>query len=155
MKHFIPSQTISYDEAMIKCFGRRSCPQAIRNELIWFGYKVWCQNNSDEYLVAFDMYQSKTYQGNEKTAQKLGKAPATVKHLFGKYGVKHNYPYHVFMDNLSTIVPLLEELEMNGYLGTGAVRVNRLGKSFTLADAATFKHLNRRSMRSVQTILLH
>ena len=27
--------------------------------------------------------------------QKLGKAPATVMHLFGKYGVKHDYLYHV------------------------------------------------------------
>ena len=40
IQHFIPSQTISRDEAMIQYFGRHSGKQAIRNKPIRFGYKV-------------------------------------------------------------------------------------------------------------------
>ena len=97
-------------------------------------------NSPDEYLVAFNLYQE-----NEETEQNLAKAPATVRDLFAKYGVKYNYPYHVFMQNLFTTVPLLEELELNGYHGTETVKVNRLGKSCPLADTGAFKHLDKGS----------
>ena len=40
MLHFVPSQHISHDEAMVEYFGKHSCKQAIRNKPIRFGYKV-------------------------------------------------------------------------------------------------------------------
>ena len=85
--------------------------------------------------------------------QKLGKASATMMHLLSKYENKKDYPYHVFMDNLFTTVPLLEVLDANGYHGPETVRVNQLGKSCLLADTADFKRTERGSMRSVQTII--
>ena len=111
---------------MIEYFGRHGCKQAIRNKPIRFGYKVWSQNTPNGYLIDFDVYQGKTYQGEEEIEQKLGKAPATVMHLLGKYKNEKDYPHHVFKDNLFTAVPLLEVLDANGYHGTGAARVNRL-----------------------------
>ena len=61
IQHFIPSQKISHDEAMIQYFGRHSCKQAIRNKPIQFGYKVCSQNTPNEYLITFDVYLGKTY----------------------------------------------------------------------------------------------
>ena len=114
---------------------------------------MWSQNTSNGYLIAFDVYQGKTYQGKEELEQKLGKAPATVMHLLSKYENKKDYPYHVFMDNFFTTVPLLEVLDANGYHGTGTVKVNWLGKSCPLAYTADFKRTERGSMKSVQTII--
>ena len=106
LEHFVPTQYLSHDEAMVEYFGRHSCKQAIRNKPIRFGYKVWCQNTPSGYLVAFDLYQGKTYQGNEELEANLGKAPATVLHLLSMYGSKKDYPYHIFMDNLFTTASL-------------------------------------------------
>ena len=55
------------------------------------------------------------------------------------------------MDNLFTTVPLLKEMDMNGCLASGTVRVNRPGVSCHLADISDFKRSERGSMRSVQT----
>ena len=55
------------------------------------------------------------------------------------------------MDNLFTTIPLLQELEQNGYHGTGNVRVNILGKSCPLAGTKSFKQSERGSIRSMQT----
>ena len=40
MLHFIPSQNMSHDEAMIEYFGKHSCKQAIWTRPICFSYKV-------------------------------------------------------------------------------------------------------------------
>lgn len=51
MEHFIPSQCISHDEAMVKYFGKHECKQSICNKPIRFGYKIWCQNTTSGSLV--------------------------------------------------------------------------------------------------------
>ena len=85
--------------------------------------------------------------------QKLGKALATLMHLFSKYKNKKDCPYHVYMDSIFTTAPLLEVFDVNGYHGTGTVRVNRLGKLCPSADTPNFKRTERGSMRSVRTII--
>ena len=84
---------------------------------------------------------------------KLGKAPATVMHVLGKYKEKSDLPYHIFTDSLFTTVPLLKKMDMNGYLASGIVRVNGLGMSCPLADISDFKRSKRGSMQSVQTTI--
>ena len=153
IQHVVPSQKISNDEAMMQCIGQYSCKQAIRNKPFRFGYKVWSQNTSNGYLITFDVYQGKTYQGDEEMELKLGKAPATVMHLLVKHKEKSDLPYHIFMDNLFTTVPLLKEMDMNGYLASGTVRVNMLRRSCSLANINDFKRSERGSMRSVQTTI--
>ena len=39
MLHFVPSQHISHDEAMVEYFGKHSCKLAIRNKQIRFAIK--------------------------------------------------------------------------------------------------------------------
>ena len=51
---------------MIEYLGRHGCKQCIRGKPIRFGYKVWCLNTSDGYLVSFDLYQGRTYEENEE-----------------------------------------------------------------------------------------
>lgn len=55
--HFVPSQNLNYDESMVKYFGKHSCKQFIRGKPIRFGYKIWCLNAPDGYLINFDFYQ--------------------------------------------------------------------------------------------------
>ena len=62
-------QNFSHDEAMIEYFGRHSCKQALHKP-IRFGYKLWSQNTPSGYLILFDVYQGKSYQGNEEMEQK-------------------------------------------------------------------------------------
>lgn len=133
MLHFIPTQNVSHDEAMIEYFGKHGCKQAIRNKPIRFGYKVWCQNASNGYCVAFDLYQGKTYKGNPEEERLYGKCAATVLHLLDQYSSdKKDLPYHLFFDNLFTTLPLLVELRKRGYNGTGTIRANRLGNECPL-----------------------
>ena len=61
----MPQENVSHDESMIEYFGKHGCKQAIRNKPIRFWYKVWCQNTVSGFLFAFDLYQGKTYKGNE------------------------------------------------------------------------------------------
>ncbi|XP_068240926.1 piggyBac transposable element-derived protein 3-like [Palaemon carinicauda] len=130
MDHFIPSQNISHDEAIVKYFGKHSCKQSVRNKPIRFGYKVWRQNTPSGYLLAFDPYQRKTYKGNEDIEKKFGKAASTVLYRLEDYSEDKKYlAYHFIFDNYFTSVPLLTELSGKGYNGTGTIRSNRLDKS--------------------------
>ncbi|CAI9715525.1 Hypothetical predicted protein [Octopus vulgaris] len=61
MEHFVPAPNISHDETMVEYFGKYSCKQSIRNKSIRFGYKIWCQNSSSGYLIAFDPYRRKIH----------------------------------------------------------------------------------------------
>lgn len=49
---FEPEQNLSYDESMVKYFGK----QFIRNNPNEFGYKIWCLCSSEKYLVNFDIH---------------------------------------------------------------------------------------------------
>ena len=148
LEHFVPTPYLFHDEAMVECFGRCSCKQAIRNKPMRFGHKVWCQNTPSGYLVVFDLDQGKTYQGNEELEANLGKAPARVLHA-----PKKDYPYHIFINNLFTTALLLEELKKGGYDGTGIMRSNRSGKDCPLSDTSSFKRSERGTMRSIQAVV--
>lgn len=138
MEHYVPERNISHDEAMVEYFGKHSCKQAIRNKPIRFGYKIWSQNTTEGYLIAFDPYQGKTHQGDEELESKYGKCSATVLNLLNMYSdEKRILPYHLFTDNLFTTLPLLQEIKTRGYDGTGTVRKNRIDKSCPILDANT------------------
>ena len=47
LKTFKPIQEISYDETMVKYYGRHGCEQFLRVKQIRFGYKVRALNNTD------------------------------------------------------------------------------------------------------------
>lgn len=144
MKHFIQTQNISHDEAMVKYFGKHGCKQAIRKWPIRFGYKIWCQNSPSGYLQAFDPYQGKTYRGNEEMEKVFGKAAYTVLHLLDEYDEsKKCQPYHVFFDNYFTTFPLLAELTKRGYSGTGTIRKDRVDETCPISSTAEMSKTER------------
>lgn len=153
MLHFVPNMNISHDEAMIEYFGKHGCKQAIRNKPVRFGYKAWCQNTPQGYLCSFDLYQGKTYEGNDDLEDLIGKCPSTVFHLLASYcEEKKVLPYHFFFDNLFTSFPLLKELVKHGYNGTGTLRSNRLEKSCPLKSVASMDKLERGCIDAVTGI---
>ena len=54
-----------YDEqlcsntSMIPCFGKHSTKQYIKGKLIKLGYKVWCLNTNNGYLIHCNRYSGK------------------------------------------------------------------------------------------------
>ena len=50
---------------MIEYYSKHKCKQCIRIKPIRFWYKAWCLNTDDGSLVTFDLYQGRTYDGNE------------------------------------------------------------------------------------------
>ena len=129
---------------MVEYFGKHGCKQAIRSKPVRFGYKVWCQNLPLGYLAAFDLYQGKTYHGNEEVEFSFGKSASSVLHLVSQYSIsKSSLPYHFYFDNLFTTFPLLKELKEKGYNGTGTIRANRIGKSCPLASNKSVEKKDR------------
>lgn len=76
LEHFVPSQNLNYDESMVKYFGKHSCKQFIRGKPIRFGYKIWCLNTPDGYLVNFDFYQGISPKRNVVYENLFGKCTA-------------------------------------------------------------------------------
>ena len=70
---------------------------------IRFGYKAWCLNTDDGYLVTLDLYQGRTYEGNELNGKVFGKCAATVlKNIDSLSEDKQSLPYNIYLDNLFT-----------------------------------------------------
>ena len=126
LEHFQPVKSLSHDEAMIEYYGKHGCKQCIRMKPIRFGYKVWCLNTDDGYLVTFDLYQGLTYEGNELNEKVFGKCAATVlKNIDSLSEDKRSLPYNIYFDNLFTSFQLLRELKDRKYGATGTIRANR------------------------------
>ncbi|KAF2892692.1 hypothetical protein ILUMI_13482 [Ignelater luminosus] len=67
-----PQKHISFDESMIEYFGKHDCKQCIRNKPIRFGFKAWCMNTPEGYLIRFDIYQGKSPNGNSNELRSRG-----------------------------------------------------------------------------------
>ena len=78
IENFQPVKSLSHDEAMIDYYDKHGCKQCIRIKPIRFGYKAWCLNTDDGYLVTFDIYQGRTYESNELNEKVFRKCAATV-----------------------------------------------------------------------------
>lgn len=142
LKYFVPQEHLDFDESMIKYFGRHHCKQFIRGKPIRFGYKMWCLNSKDGYLVNFDMYQGKNPNGNENYENLFGKCTAPFVSMLDD--LPHpEYPYKFYLDNLFTGMTLLNFLRLNGYGGTGTFRENRIPKSCPLLDKKTMQKRDR------------
>ena len=156
---FIPDQVWSHDEAMIKYFGRHGLKQAIRNKPIRFGFKVWCLNTPDGYLICFELYQGEGISSSwAENVAICGKSGATVldflEHLPDEY---RNLPFHIFGDNYFTSTSLMRELVKRGYEYTGTIRQDRISGCSPLTGIDQFKKKDRgvhESMTSIDGQLL-
>lgn len=101
VENFVPEEHLSYDESMVKYFGRHSCKQFTRENPIRFGYKIWCLNPKDGYLVNFDLYQGKNLKFNSDYEKLFGKAASPLLVLLDENpDDKTELNYNIYMDNL-------------------------------------------------------
>jgi len=101
---------------MVKYFGRHSCKQFIRGKPIRFGYKVWCLNTKDGYLVNFELYQGKSPKANTVYEQLFGKAASPLLVLIDEIPAeKRQLNYALYMDNLFSGKNLHSFLKYCGY----------------------------------------
>lgn len=149
LKYFIPTEHINFDESMVKYFGKHSCKQFIRGKPIRFGYKVWCLNADNGYLIQFDIYQGSGTTTNEIYELKFGKAATPLVTMLDDLpeNVK-NLPYQIYIDNLFTGLPLLTYLKQRGYGATGTMRVNRVPSDCPMTDKKKFKKFERGHIES-------
>ncbi|KAG5886607.1 hypothetical protein JTB14_001031 [Gonioctena quinquepunctata] len=126
LEHFVPEPNLSYDESMIRYYGRHGCKQFIHGKPIRFGYKIWCLNKPFGYLVNFEIYQGKNPRAKNDYELYFGKCAAPlVQMLQDVRNIKKSFQFNIFLDNLFTEPNILHVLKQNGYGVTGTIRDNR------------------------------
>ena len=115
LEKFLPEQDLSYDESMIEYFGRHPCKKSIRNKPIRFGFKSWCINKADGYLVAFDLYQGQKFEPPIEYAnyeKKYGKCGSPLVAMMDTFTENlRDLPFQLYFDNLFTNYNILVELK--------------------------------------------
>lgn len=149
--HFIPQQNLSFDESMVKYFGRHSCKQFIRGKPIRFGYKVWCLNTENGYLLDFDIYTGKNSSDMTSYDKSFGKPAAVLARMIDIIPY-NDLPYNFYFDNLFTSVNLLSHLKEKGYGGTGTIRINRVPKNCKLPTKESFRKEERGKFYGMKSI---
>jgi DNA excision repair protein ERCC-6 len=144
VENFVPEEHLAYDESMVKYFGRHSCKQFIRGKPIRFGYKIWCLNSKDGYLVNFDLYQGKNLKSNSDYEKLFGKAASPLLVLLDEIpDYKRELKYNIYMDNLFSSPALFSFLRFRGYSAIGTIRENRIPKNCPLTNKTIFKKKSR------------
>lgn len=126
-EHHVPKEHYNFDESMVKYFGRHPCKQFIRGKPIRFGFKNWCMNAEDGYLVDFEIYCGKQDETKNNYQKAFGKPAAVFAEMVDNMKDPH-LPYSFYFDNLFSSVNLISHLTEKGYGGTGTMRVNRVPK---------------------------
>lgn len=147
LQNFVPTEHLNYDESMIKYYGRHSLKQFIKGKPIRFGYKVWCMNAENGYLISFEIYQGTGPQPNEAYDKLYGKCTAPLVKMLDNLPEK-DLPYQIFTDNLFTSVNLMTSLRKRGYGVTGTVRKNRFPKDLPLPTKTEMEKKDRGSFAS-------
>lgn len=147
LKYYQPTEHINYDESMIRYYGRHNCKQFIRGKPIRFGYKAWCLNSENGYLINFELYQGKTTNSNETYVSDFGSATAPLVTMLDELPNPH-LSYQIFVDNLFTSFKLLLELNNRGYGVTGTLRENRFPKDCPLTEKKAMSKLERGTFES-------
>ena len=144
---YIPSQSVSVDERMVKSKGRSGIRQYIKNKPTKFGIKVWVLAESNTgYTVDFDIYTG----AKGKTKQKFERGKGLgYQVVMGLCEALRKDGYHIYFDNFFTSGPLLDDLKKKGFLACGTTQKSRLGYplQFKGTDAAWNKKSKRGDMR--------
>jgi len=111
----------------------------IRGKPIRFGYKMWCVNTKDGYLVNFDLCQGKDPRENEKYNSVFGEAVSPlIQMLEDLPNSKKHLPYFLYMDNLFTGLNVFNYIKYLGYSTFGTIRQNRIPQNCLLTDKKIF-----------------
>ena len=116
--HFIPTQHLALDEAMVAYKGRSSIKQYIPSKPHKWGYKIYCLA-SEDYLLHFEVYE-----GKEDDPSESGATYDTVIRMTQQY---QNQQLILFTDNWFTSPTLMNALKQRGIRMCGSVRSNRKG----------------------------
>lgn len=143
LENFVPQKHLAYDESMVKYFGKHGCKQFIRGKPIRFGYKMWCVNTNDGYLVNFELYQGEDPRENEKYNSVFGKAVSPLILMLEDLSEsKKKLPYSLYMDNLFTGLNVFNYVKYLGYSAIGTIRQNRIPKNCPLTEKKNFQKKN-------------
>ena len=116
-----------YDEqlcsntSMIPCFGKHSTKQYIKGKLIKLGYKVWCLNTNNGYLI-----HCNRYSGKGECNPKLVFGGSVVTKLMWK--LPSDFKCNLTFNNLFPSLSVLEMLAENRIGGTVTLRANHTSK---------------------------
>lgn len=141
--NFIPVQNINFDESMIAYYGHHGCKQFLRGKPIRFGFKAWCLNTFNGYLINFEIYQGKNIRGCSEYEKFFGKCAAPMVSMLMNLPQEKKLPYFVYFDNLFTGINLLEYLRQHNMYGTGTIRENRTPKECKLLPISLTKKKER------------
>lgn len=120
----------SIDEAMIPYFGRHGMKQHIQGKPIRFGYKAWCWNKKNGYLIDFDIYQGAKGRNNA-FKEEFGLGGSIVMNFcqtIPKMLDGSPQPHCIYTDNYFTSLRLVDKLTDMGIGITGTIRSNRIEK---------------------------
>ena len=81
LNHFKPTRNLSYDESMIKYYGKHGCKQFLRGKPIRLGYKVLSLNQANGYLVNLELYQGARANTDNEDLLNVGKAATPLIHM--------------------------------------------------------------------------
>jgi hypothetical protein len=115
--HYIPSQVLTVDEAMVGFKGRSELKQYIPQKPTKWGFKVWCLV-SNSYLLSFQVYEGKLQShSSQSTADVVLSLTSPYQHR----------SHIVYLDRHFTSPSLLDELATKGFRACGTVRKDRVG----------------------------
>ena len=120
--NYMPEQSVSIDESMVKYFSRHGCKQYMRNKPVKCGYKFWLATTPLGYAIQFYPYAGK----DENYDSNLELGGSVVATLAEKLTSQVGSNYHIAMDNFFTNPNLLRILKAKGIAATGTVRINRV-----------------------------
>lgn len=113
--------SFSLDEAMEPYFGHHHMKQFIKGKPIRYGFKFWCLNSSEGYLLKFSPYCG---AGDKKEGKTLG--TSVTEKLCLNYLPQGST---VFIDNFFNSLPLLDELKSHNINCIGTIRADRVERA--------------------------
>jgi hypothetical protein len=124
--HYIPSQELTVDEAMVGFKGRSELKQYIPQKPTKWGYKIWCLADCN-YLLRFEIYEGKSSSSSTACPSDV------VLSLTSPYQYRNHI---VYLDRYFTSPTLLDELLERGTSSCGTVRKDRVGLPPTFKTVA-------------------
>ena len=110
---------------MIKYYGKHGCKQFICGKPIRFGYKAWCLNQTNGYLVNLELYQGARLNTEEEDALNAGKAATPLIRMIDELPEDIiRLPFRFYFNNLLTGMNLLYHLKSLEFGKTGTIRQN-------------------------------
>ena len=114
-----PTEHQSVDEMLVPFKGRSLLKQYLKGKPKKWGFKIWVRASVHGYVHCFELYEG----AKTDTRSELGPVGDTVVRLCHGTDKKN---HKLFIDNLFTSIPLLENLKAQDILVVGTVRLNRI-----------------------------